>query len=309
MTAVDTPEDTVTEGPVRPREVSASGRARLLEGRPLAAEIRAQVAVDVADIVARFGRPPALAVVFVGDDAPSAVYLERIIHGCETVGASTRTVGLPADTDGPALGQAVRRLSRDPAVDGIIVQMPLPAGLPLRAIIDAIDPDKDVDGLHPIHAGRLALGYEGFLPATAQAAVEILKRSGYDLEGLSATVVGRSNVVGRPAALLLLREHCTVTICHSRTRDLAASTRAADIVVVAAGRPGLITGAMLKPGALVVDVGINVTPEGIVGDVDFASASQVAAAITPVPGGVGPLTGAILLEHLVTAARRHLTRA
>jgi methylenetetrahydrofolate dehydrogenase (NADP+)/methenyltetrahydrofolate cyclohydrolase len=179
----------------------------------------------------------------------------------------------------------------------------------LRAVIDAIDPAKDIDGLHPENAGLLAEGYDGFLPATAQASVEILKRSGIPIEGRHAVVVGRSNVVGKPAALLLLREHATVTICHSRTVDLASHTRAADIVIVAAGVPGLITGKMLKPGAAVVDVGINVVGDGIVGDVDFASATHVVGAISPVPGGVGPLTNAILMQHLLDAARGQAARA
>jgi methylenetetrahydrofolate dehydrogenase (NADP+)/methenyltetrahydrofolate cyclohydrolase len=175
-------------------------------------------------------------------------------------------------------------------------------------VVDAIDPAKDIDGLHPENAGLLAEGYDGFLPATAQAAVELLKRSGIDIEGKHAVVVGRSNVVGKPAALLLLREHATVTVCHSRTVDLASHTRSADIVIVAAGVPGLITGAMLKPGAAVVDVGINVVDDGIVGDVDFASALGVVSAISPVPGGVGPLTNAILMQHLLDAARAHAGR-
>jgi methylenetetrahydrofolate dehydrogenase (NADP+)/methenyltetrahydrofolate cyclohydrolase len=170
-------------------------------------------------------------------------------------------------------------------------------------VIDVLDPAKDIDGIHPLNAGLLALGYEGFLPATAHAAVEILKRSGIPLEGRRAVVVGRSNIVGKPAALLLLREHATVTICHSRTVDLARHLREADIVIVAVGRPGLITGEMLQPGAVVVDVGINVRDGRIVGDVDFASAATVVSAIAPVPGGVGPLTNAILLTHLVRAAR------
>ena len=178
-----------------------------------------------------------------------------------------------------------------------------PPRIPLQAVIDALDPARDIDGIHPLNAGLLALGYEGFLPATAHAAVELLKRSGIPIEGRRAVVVGRSNVVGKPAALLLLREHATVTICHSRTPDLAAETRTADIVLVAAGRPGLVTGAMLKPGAVVVDIGINVVEGRIVGDVDLESASAVVSAISPVPGGVGPLTNAILLTHLMRAAR------
>ena len=182
--------------------------------------------------------------------------------------------------------------------------MPLPPTIRLRAVIDAIDPAKDIDGIHPLNAGLLRLGYDGFLPATAHAAVEILRRSGIEIEGREAVVVGRSAVVGMPAAFLLVKEDATVTVCHSRTRDLPGHVARADIVVVAAGHPGLITGAMLKPGAVVVDVGINVVEGRIVGDVDFASAVTVASAITPVPGGVGPLTNAILLTHLIRAAER-----
>ena len=275
----------------------------LLVGSPIAKDIRARLRDEMAAFSVASGRPATLVVVFVGADAPSAVYLQQILKSCENVGAAGRVALLPEGCTTDELRLAIEGLNRDPSVDGIIVQMPLPVGLPLRAVIDAIDPAKDIDGLHPQNAGLLAEGYDGFLPATAQAAVEILKRSGITIEGKHAVVVGRSNVVGKPAALLLLREHATVTICHSRTVDLAAHTRTADIVIVAAGVPGLITGAMLKPGAAVVDVGINVVDDGIVGDVDFASARPVVGAISPVPGGVGPLTNAILMQHLLDAAR------
>ena len=187
--------------------------------------------------------------------------------------------------------------------------MPLPPSVRLRAVIDAIDPAKDIDGIHPLNAGLLRLGYEGFLPATAHAAIEILHRYDIPIEGRDAVVVGRSNVVGMPAAFMLVREHATVTVCHSRTRDLAAHVGRAEILIVAAGRPGLITGAMLRPGVVVVDVGINVVGDAIVGDVDFDSASHVAGAITPVPGGVGPVTNALLLTHLVRAAVRQHGRS
>jgi methylenetetrahydrofolate dehydrogenase (NADP+)/methenyltetrahydrofolate cyclohydrolase len=181
--------------------------------------------------------------------------------------------------------------------------MPLPKRIPLTAVIDTLEPAKDIDGIHPLNAGLMELGYAGFLPTTAQASVELLKRSGIELEGRRAVVVGRSNVVGKPAAILLLREHATVTVCHSRTRDLAGVVRTGDVVVVAAGRAGLVTGEMLKPGAVVVDVGINVVGGKLVGDVDFESARLVVSAITPVPGGVGPVTNALLLTHLMRAAR------
>ena len=276
---------------------------RLLRGGPIAADVRTTVAADVAAFRDEHGFAPALAVVIVGRDAPSTVYLHKILDGCRTVGIVDRLVELSEDAGPARVAAAITGLNADPSVAGSIVQMPLPPSIPLRTVIDVLDPAKDIDGIHPLNAGLLALGYEGFLPATAHAAVEILKRSGIPLEGRRAVVVGRSNIVGKPAALLLLREHATVTICHSRTVDLARHLREADIVIVAVGRPGLITGEMLQPGAVVVDVGINVRDGRIVGDVDFASAATVVSAIAPVPGGVGPLTNAILLTHLVRAAR------
>jgi methylenetetrahydrofolate dehydrogenase (NADP+)/methenyltetrahydrofolate cyclohydrolase len=281
------------------------GTARLLEGGPIAAEIRAAVAEDVVAFGATYGRPPGLAVVIVGRDAPSTVYLEQILRGCAKVGIDGRFVELEGEATESTVTGAIRALNDDHSVDGIIVQMPLPPTIRLRAVIDAIDPSKDIDGIHPLNAGLLRLGYDGFLPATAHAAVEILRRSAVEIAGAEAVVVGRSAVVGMPAAFLLVREDATVTVCHRRTRDLAAHVRRADIVVIAAGRPGLITGAMLKPGAVVVDVGINVVDGRIVGDVEFDSARRVAGAITPVPGGVGPLTNALLLTHLIRAAERN----
>jgi methylenetetrahydrofolate dehydrogenase (NADP+) / methenyltetrahydrofolate cyclohydrolase len=275
----------------------------LLHGAPVAAGMRARVKADVTAFKKRHGYPPTLAVVVVGKDAPSAVYLQQIIRSCRNVGVSGRLVELPARATADDLRDQLESLNADPLVHGIIVQMPLPRRIPLRVVLDTIDPRKDVDGIHPYNAGLLLLGYEGFLPATAQATVEILRRYGYDLEGLRAVVIGRSNVVGKPAAQLLLREHCTVTVCHRRTRDLPRRMKEADLLVVAAGHAGLVTGDMLKRGVLVVDVGINVVPGGIVGDVEFESARKVAAAITPVPGGLGPVTNAILMQHVVRAAR------
>jgi methylenetetrahydrofolate dehydrogenase (NADP+)/methenyltetrahydrofolate cyclohydrolase len=283
--------------------VSPSG-ARLLEGGTIAEEIRTAVAEDVVTFTAAHGRPPGLRVVIVGKDAPSTVYLERILRGCAKVGIDAGFVELEGEATESRVTAAVRDLNDDPTVNGVIVQMPLPPTIRLRAVIDAIDPAKDIDGIHPVNAGLLRLGYDGFLPATAHAAVEILRRSGIEIEGRDAVVIGRSAVVGMPAAFLLVREDATVTVCHSRTRDLAGHVRRAEIVVVAAGVPGLVTGAMLRPGAVVVDVGINVVDGRIVGDVDFASARLVASAITPVPGGVGPLTNALLLTHLIRAAER-----
>jgi methylenetetrahydrofolate dehydrogenase (NADP+)/methenyltetrahydrofolate cyclohydrolase len=291
-----------------PNVVSAEGAEqpagpRLLRGGPIATEVRAAVAADVIAFREEHGFTPALAVVIVGRDAPSTVYLHKILDGCRTVGIVDRLVELAEDAGPARVAAAVAGLNADPTVAGIIVQMPLPPSIPLRTVIDVLDPAKDIDGIHPLNAGLLALGYEGFLPATAHAAVEILKRSGIAIEGRRAVVVGRSNVVGKPAALLLLREHATVTICHSRTVDLARHVRDAEIVIVAVGSPGLITGEMLRPGAVVVDVGINVREGRIVGDVDAASAAAVVSAMAPVPGGVGPLTNAILLTHLMRAAR------
>jgi methylenetetrahydrofolate dehydrogenase (NADP+)/methenyltetrahydrofolate cyclohydrolase len=276
---------------------------RLLKGGPVAADVRTTVAADVAAFEKEHGYTPELAVVIVGRDAPSTVYLHKILDGCRLVGIQDRLVELGDDCTGEDLGREILALGAERTVAGIIVQQPLPASIPLRVVIDTLDPAKDIDGIHPLNAGLLSLGYDGFLPATAHAAVELLKRSGVELAGKRAVVVGRSNVVGKPAAFLLLREQATVTVCHSRTPDLAVHLREADVVVVAAGRPGLITGDMLKPGSVVVDVGINVVEGRLVGDVDFESAARVASAITPVPGGVGPLTNAILLTHLVWAAR------
>jgi methylenetetrahydrofolate dehydrogenase (NADP+)/methenyltetrahydrofolate cyclohydrolase len=284
--------------------VTLPGGARLLEGGAIAAEIRIAVAEDVASFTTVQGRPPGLRVVIVGKDAPSTVYLERILRGCDKVGIDAGFVELEGEATEAKVTATVRELNDDPRVDGVIVQMPLPGTIRLRAVIEAIDPAKDIDGIHPLNAGLLRLGYDGFLPATAHAAVEILRRSGIRIEGQDAVVIGRSAVVGMPAAFLLVKEDATVTVCHRRTRDLADHVRRADIVVVAAGKPGLVTGAMLKPGAVVVDVGINVVDGHIVGDVDFATAREVASAITPVPGGVGPLTNALLLTHLIRAAER-----
>lgn len=275
---------------------------RLLVGGPIAAQIRAGLTTDFAAFEQRWGYAPTLAIVLVGADAPSAVYLQQILRTCEKVGVRGRLVEIGADVTPDSLCNEIERLNVDQTVAGIIVQMPLPAHIPLRIVIDSIDPAKDIDGIHPRNAGLLSLGYDGFLPATAQASVEILKRSGIEIAGRRVVVVGRSNVVGKPAALLLLRENGTVSLLHSKTRDLAHHTRDAEILVVAVGKPGLVTGEMLSPGVVVVDVGINVVGDKLLGDVDFESAKRVVSAITPVPGGVGPLTNALLLTHLLRAA-------
>jgi methylenetetrahydrofolate dehydrogenase (NADP+)/methenyltetrahydrofolate cyclohydrolase len=274
----------------------------LLEGGPIASEIRQAVSEDVAAYRERHGRAPVLAVVICGRDAPSMVYLHQILRSTDKVGIDGRLVEIDGEASEASLVEAIQGLNADPTVNGIIVQMPLPPTIRLRSIVEVIDPAKDIDGIHPLNAGLLRLGYDGFLPATAHAAVEILRRSEIEIEGKRAVVVGRSAVVGMPAAFLLVRENATVTVCHSRTRDLARHVKEAEIVLVAVGKPGLITGAMLRRGAVVVDIGINVVDGRIVGDVDFETARLVASAITPVPGGVGPLTNALLLAHLVRAA-------
>jgi methylenetetrahydrofolate dehydrogenase (NADP+)/methenyltetrahydrofolate cyclohydrolase len=278
------------------------GGARLLQGGPIAAEIRQAVSEDVGAYRERHGRAPVLAVVICGRDAPSMVYLQQILRSCEKVGIDGRLVEIDGEASETRLVEAILALNADPTVNGIIVQMPLPPTIRLRRVVEAIDPAKDIDGIHPLNAGLLRLGYDGFLPATAHAAVEILRQSGIEIQGKRAVVVGRSAVVGMPAAFLMIRENATVTVCHSRTRNLARHVKDAEIVLVAVGRPGLITGPMLRRGAVVVDIGINVVDGRIVGDVDFESARLVASAITPVPGGVGPLTNALLLAHLVRAA-------
>jgi len=281
--------------------------ARRLEGAPFASEIRDRVAADVATYLKEHGHPPGLAVVVCGRSAPSMVYLERILKACAQVGIAGTFVDVEGDdaaSQEAGLAEAITRLNDDPEIAGIIVQMPLPKGVRLKTVVDAIEPLKDIDGIHPLNAGLLRLGYEGFIPATAHAALEMVHRSGIELRGADAVVIGRSPVVGMPLAFILAKEDATVTLCHSRTRDLAGVVRRADVVVVAAGKPGLVTGAMLKPGAVVIDVGINVVDGHIVGDVDFDSAEKVASAITPVPGGVGPLTNALLLSHLMRAAQR-----
>ena len=276
--------------------------ARLLLGGPIAEEIRTAVAESIAAFSERTGRVPTLGIVIAGRDAPSMVYLQQILKSCDMVGIGRRAIELGGEVTEQSVRDAIEEFNADPTVAGIIVQMPLPPNIRLRAIVEAIDPAKDIDGIHPLNAGLLRLGYDGFLPATPHAAVELLRRYGIEIEGKNAVVVGRSTVVGMPAAFLLVREDATVTVCHSRTTDLVSHIKAADIVVVAAGKPGLVTGDMLKPGAVVIDIGINVVDGRLVGDVDFESASRVASAITPVPGGVGPLTNAMLLSHLVRAA-------
>jgi methylenetetrahydrofolate dehydrogenase (NADP+)/methenyltetrahydrofolate cyclohydrolase len=283
--------------------VSEESAAEVLQGAPIAAQLRTQAKRSAAHFRGRYGFNPALVIVMVGHEQASNVYAQQILRTCRAVGVPGRVIELARTIRAEDLRAVIEQLNADETVAGIIVQMPLPRHIPLSTVTDTILPSKDIDGIHPLNFGLMALGYEGFLPACAEAAVHILRQSGHQLEGKRAVVIGRSNVVGKPVQLLLMREHCTVTVCHRRTRDLAAEVKRSEIVVTAAGHAGLVTGEMLKAGALVVDVGINVVRGRIVGDVDFGSAVRVAAAITPVPGGVGPVTNAVLLEHFTRAAR------
>jgi len=279
--------------------------ARIIDGKEFAAGLRARVADGVSAFRDAAGRAPGLAVVLVGEDPASQVYVRSKHKATIAAGMESFEHRLPAETGQDALVALVQRLNADPAVDGILVQLPLPAQIDENAIIAAIDPDKDVDGFHPVNAGRLASGLQGFVPCTPLGCLMLLKDALGDLAGLDAVVIGRSNIVGKPMAQLLLRESCTVTVAHSKTRDLPGLARRADIVVAAVGRPEMVTGDWLKPGACVIDVGINRVDGKLVGDVDFASAAAVAGAITPVPGGVGPMTIAVLLRNTLVAAHRN----
>ncbi|HEX8620640.1 MAG TPA: bifunctional methylenetetrahydrofolate dehydrogenase/methenyltetrahydrofolate cyclohydrolase FolD [Allosphingosinicella sp.] len=282
--------------------------AARIDGRAFAARLRERVAAAVPAFAEAAGRAPGLAVVLVGEDPASAVYVRSKGRATTEAGMASFEHRLPDSVSQEELLALIEALNADEAVDGILVQLPLPAGIDDKAVIEAVDPAKDVDGFHPINAGRLAVGEEGLVPCTPLGCLMLLKDRLGDLSGLHAVVVGRSNIVGKPMAQLLLAENCTVTIAHSRTRDLPEVVRRADILVAAVGRPGMIRGDWLKAGATVIDVGINRLPgEGdskgrLVGDVDFDSASEVAGAITPVPGGVGPMTIAVLLRNTLAAA-------
>ncbi len=278
--------------------------ARIIDGKARAATLRAAVADGVAAFAGEAGRAPGLAVVLVGEDPASAVYVRNKGRATEAAGMRGREHRLPVETTQAELLALVERLNADPAVDGILVQLPLPAHIDASAVILAIDPDKDVDGFHPVNAGRLATGLPGFVPCTPLGCLILLRDAEPHLAGLDAVVVGRSNIVGKPMAQLLLGQSCTVTTAHSRTRDLFARVRQADVVVAAVGVPGMIRGEWIKPGATVIDVGINRTEAGLVGDVDFVSAREVAGAITPVPGGVGPMTIACLMRNTLESACR-----
>jgi methylenetetrahydrofolate dehydrogenase (NADP+)/methenyltetrahydrofolate cyclohydrolase len=276
--------------------------AKLLDGKALAARVRAELTVEAARL-AEAGIHPGLAVVLVGDDPASQIYVRSKTAACAQVGIKTFDHRLPAATDDGELLSLVATLNADPAVDGILIQLPLPAGIDTRRVLFAVDPRKDVDGIHPENVGRLLLGQPRFVACTPAGVMKLIAEAGLPLAGAGAVVVGRSNMVGKPMAALLLNADATVTTCHSRTRDLAAVVARADLVVAAVGRAEMIRGEWIKPGAVVIDVGINRTPEGkLLGDVEFAGAAARASAITPVPGGVGPMTIAMLLANTIAAA-------
>ena len=284
--------------------------ADIIDGKAFAAGLRGRIAAAVPAFIDQAGRKPGLAVVLVGDDAASRVYVGAKGRATFEVGMESFEHRLPADTDARELLGLIETLNADPAVDGILVQLPLPGHLDERAVIEAIDPAKDVDGFHVVNAGRLAVGLPGLVPCTPLGCIALLKDRIGDLSGLHAVVIGRSNIVGKPMAQLLVLENCTVTLAHSRTRDLPDIVRGADILVSAVGRAQMVKADWLKPGATVLDVGMNRLPPDadgksrLCGDVDFEGARAVAGAITPVPGGVGPMTIAMLLRNTLVAAHQ-----
>jgi len=284
--------------------------AAIIDGKAFAEGLRERVGALAADFTAKAGRKPGLTVVLVGEDPASAVYVRSKGKATEAAGMKSDTIRLPAETSEADLLDLVGSLNADDSVDGILVQLPLPKHINESAVIAAIDPNKDVDGFHPVNAGRLATGLNGFVPCTPLGCLMLLKDRLGDLAGKEAVVIGRSNIVGKPMAQLLLGESCTVTIAHSRTKDLPEVVRRADIVVAAAGRPEMVKADWIKPGAAVIDVGINRIDAGegktrLVGDVAFGEVAGVAGAITPVPGGVGPMTIAVLLRNALVAAHRN----
>jgi len=281
--------------------------AQILDGKAIAADIRTGIKARVDAMLADGGRRPGLAVVLLGTDPASVVYVRSKHNACAEVGFRSELHELPADTAQKRLLELIDTLNADPRIDGILIQLPLPDQIDAEAVIERILPTKDVDGFHPDNIGRLALRMPVLRPCTPKGIMTMLEHTGHELEGLDAVVISDSNIVGRPMALELLAAHCTVTICHCYTRDLAEKTRGADLLVTAVGQPRFVPGDWVKEGALVIDVGINRTPEGkLVGDLDFASVSGRAAWITPVPGGVGPMTIASLLENTLQAARLHV---
>jgi methylenetetrahydrofolate dehydrogenase (NADP+)/methenyltetrahydrofolate cyclohydrolase len=278
--------------------------ARIIDGKALSDSVKSEVAARVAELREQ-GVVPGLAVVLVGEDPASQVYVRNKAAACEKAGLHSRVIRLDAGITEEALLRQVRELNEDDAIHGILVQLPLPRHMDSAKVIEAIDARKDVDGFHVSNAGLLMTGQPLFRPCTPYGIMKMLESENVDLWGAEAVIVGASNIVGKPMAMLMLAKGATVTLCNSKTRDLGAQTRRADVLVVATGKPGIVTGDMVKPGAVVIDVGINRNEQGkLVGDVDFASASEVAGAITPVPGGVGPMTIAMLLVNTLEAAER-----
>jgi len=283
--------------------------AKILDGKALAEEIRREVATGVAEMKQKHGVTPGLAAVLVGDDPASAIYVRNKGRACQEAGIFSETFRMPADTSQSQISELLNRLNDDPRFHGILVQLPLPDGIDEGAAIETVATAKDIDGIHPFNLGKLLQGSPVFIPGTPAGIQQLLVRNGYDPAGKHVVICGRSNIVGKPLALLLLREHCTVTLCHSKTRDLSEISSRADILVAAVGRPEMIRGDWIKPGATVIDVGINRLPgedgkSKLVGDVAFDEAVRVAGAITPVPGGVGPMTIAGLLRNTLIAACR-----
>ncbi|MCB1939511.1 MAG: bifunctional methylenetetrahydrofolate dehydrogenase/methenyltetrahydrofolate cyclohydrolase FolD [Rhodocyclaceae bacterium] len=283
--------------------------ARILDGNALSADVRTQLAAEVAAVKAR-GVTPCLAVILVGDNSASAVYVRNKVAGCEKAGMRSLRFDYPADTAPQAVLDKIAELNADPGVHGILVQLPLPPQFDEKTILEAIAVAKDVDGFHAENVGRLSQGQRAFFPCTPHGVMKLLAAGDVDVSGADAVVIGRSNIVGKPMAMLLTQAGATVTVCHSKTRDLAAHTRRADILIVAIGRPLFVTGEMVKPGAAVIDVGMNRIPAGLpnegklCGDVDFESVKAVAGVITPVPGGVGPMTITMLLANTLESAQR-----
>ena len=288
-------------------------KAQLIDGKKLAAETRAEIARGVSALKAEKGVTPGLAVILVGDNPASVSYVTAKEKACREAGMLSREIRMPATIAEDELIAEIAKLNADPAIHGILVQLPLPKGFSEKRVIDAIAPEKDVDGFTPVNVGRMLIGDDCFLPCTPHGIIKLIEVTGMDLAGKHAVVIGRSNIVGKPVAALLSRKsvNATVTLCHTGTKDLAAFTRTADVVVVAAGRPDTLTGDMLKPGAVVIDVGVNRVPDAtkekgyrLCGDADFASCAEVASAITPVPGGVGPMTITMLLWNTLESAKR-----
>ncbi len=281
----------------------------LLDGKETAKQVRAELRSEVDTLAAKYGRQPGLAVILVGEDPASQVYVRNKERACEDCGIKSIPHRLPTASQMELEG-LIHDLNRDVRVDGILMQLPLPEGLDSQKCLDLIDPDKDVDGFHPVNVGKLSLGLPGFRPCTPAGVINLLKRYDLDPACKKAVVIGRSNIVGKPLAMMLSQAgpcaNATVTLCHSRTADLAAECREADFVFAAVGMPRFVTGDMVKEGAVVVDVGINRTDEGLVGDIDFESVKEKAAAITPVPGGVGPMTIAQLMVNTVEAFKLHV---